>query len=379
MSPAIHPAQPMPADEKPGARPYEMVWANRQPPHVPLVNFDSLERLAGRVRRRAPSRTCSARRSSGCGNRRSHGSSIAAPRPRARSSCARRRRCRSRMPCRRRPSGSTATTGRGRPSRGRRESTITLLLLDKDDATHTLELAQVGWKEWWLVHKVLPRDLLDQKAAALRRPARHRRLQQARPRAFLRGPGLLPGESGPAILRAAAQAGDRPVPRPVARRQHRAGPTALPDPRGDDSARQPDERLSHASWNRRARAGGSPTKTPTRSSSTRRSRARRFWEPVRGQAQRRRHRPGADGGRAEVRRRAQRRSAAPSASRPTTKLKASWRGDGQRRRGRDPVHACACGRRASSWTASARAGWRPSFPTAASTASRTRSCCSCPT
>ena len=42
-SPAIHPAQPMPADETPGARPYEMVRADRQPPHVPLVNFDSLE------------------------------------------------------------------------------------------------------------------------------------------------------------------------------------------------------------------------------------------------------------------------------------------------------------------------------------------------
>ncbi len=41
-APVPHPAQPMPADEKPGDRPYEMVRAKRQPPHVPLVNFDSL-------------------------------------------------------------------------------------------------------------------------------------------------------------------------------------------------------------------------------------------------------------------------------------------------------------------------------------------------
>ena len=39
----IHAAKPMPAGEMPGARPYEMVRAERKPPHAPLVNFDSLE------------------------------------------------------------------------------------------------------------------------------------------------------------------------------------------------------------------------------------------------------------------------------------------------------------------------------------------------
>ncbi len=36
-------AKPMPADEVPGPRPYEMVWADRKPPHAPLADFDSLE------------------------------------------------------------------------------------------------------------------------------------------------------------------------------------------------------------------------------------------------------------------------------------------------------------------------------------------------
>ncbi len=36
-------AKSMPAGEVPGTRPYEMAWADRKPPHVPLVNFDSLE------------------------------------------------------------------------------------------------------------------------------------------------------------------------------------------------------------------------------------------------------------------------------------------------------------------------------------------------
>ena len=31
------------------------------------------------------------------------------------------------------------------------------------ELSEALDLAQVGWKEWWLVHKVLPRALLDRK------------------------------------------------------------------------------------------------------------------------------------------------------------------------------------------------------------------------
>jgi len=36
-------AKPIPPDEPPGARPYEMVRTNRRPPRVALVSFDSLK------------------------------------------------------------------------------------------------------------------------------------------------------------------------------------------------------------------------------------------------------------------------------------------------------------------------------------------------
>ena len=39
----IHAAKPAPPDETPGPRPYEMVRAARKPPHVPLIDFDSLD------------------------------------------------------------------------------------------------------------------------------------------------------------------------------------------------------------------------------------------------------------------------------------------------------------------------------------------------
>ena len=44
---------------------------------------------------------------------------------------------------------------------------VSLLLLDRDHNTHTLDLVTVMWKEWWLVHKVLPRTLLERKPLQL--------------------------------------------------------------------------------------------------------------------------------------------------------------------------------------------------------------------
>jgi len=38
---------------------------------------------------------------------------------------------------------------------------VALLLLDKNQQVHTLDLARVVWKEWWLVHKVLPAQLRE--------------------------------------------------------------------------------------------------------------------------------------------------------------------------------------------------------------------------
>jgi hypothetical protein len=155
-------AKPMPADETPGARPYEMVWANRKPPHVPLVNFDSLEGwqvecmegavadLFGSQKQRVWESPVARLVYRGTSNK-----STVILRPPAP------------MPI---PDSVSATTvwvyGNNwswAPEPGTPRTTISLLLLDKDNAAHTLELAQVGWKEWWLVHKVLPQSLLDKK------------------------------------------------------------------------------------------------------------------------------------------------------------------------------------------------------------------------
>ena len=161
-SPANHPAKPMPADETPGARPYEMVRADRKPPHVPLVNFDSLEGwqvectdgavadLFGSQKQRVWESPVARLVYRGTSNK-----STVVLRPSAPIAI---------------PDAVSATTiwvyGNNwswAPEPGTPRTTISLLLLDKDNATHTLELAQVGWKEWWLVHKVLPPNLLDKK------------------------------------------------------------------------------------------------------------------------------------------------------------------------------------------------------------------------
>jgi hypothetical protein len=160
--PATHPAMPMPAGETPGARPYEMVWADRKPPHVPLVNFDSLEGwqvectegavadLIGSQKQRvweSPVARLVYR-----GTSKQSTVVFRPPTPIAI------------------PDAVSATTiwvyGNNwswAPEPGTPRTTISLLILDKDNAAHTLDLAQVGWKEWWLVHKVLPPRVLDKK------------------------------------------------------------------------------------------------------------------------------------------------------------------------------------------------------------------------
>jgi len=161
-STTVHPAQLMPAEETPGARPYEMVWANRQPPHVPLVNFDSLEGwqvewmegavadLFGSQKQRVWESPVARLVYRGTSDK-----STVILRPPAPVAI---------------PDAVSATTiwvyGNNwswAPEPGTPRTTISLLLLDKDNATATLDLAQVGWKEWWLVHKVLPQNLLDKK------------------------------------------------------------------------------------------------------------------------------------------------------------------------------------------------------------------------
>ncbi len=155
----IHAAKPAPADETAGPRPYEMVRAGRKPPHVPLVNFDSLEGwqvecaegaiadLIGSQRQRVWESPTARLVYRGTSDK-----SVITLRPPAPITI---------------PDAVSATTlwvyGNNwswAPEPGTPRVTISLLILDKDNAAHTLQLAQVGWKEWWLVHKVLPKDLL---------------------------------------------------------------------------------------------------------------------------------------------------------------------------------------------------------------------------
>ncbi len=156
----IQAAKPAPADETPGPQPYEMVRAGRKPPHVPLVNFDSLEgwqvecaegavaELFGSQKQRVWESPVARLVYRGTSDKSTI--TLRPPVP---------------VPI---PDAVSATTlwvyGNNwawAPEPGTPRVTISLLLLDKDNAAHTLSLTQVAWKEWWLVHKVLPKDLLE--------------------------------------------------------------------------------------------------------------------------------------------------------------------------------------------------------------------------
>ena len=150
----------MPTDEAPGARPYEMVRADRRPPQTPLVNFDSLEGwqvectegavadLIGSQKQRVWESPVARLVYRGTSEKSTVVLLPPAPVPI--------------------PDDVSATTiwvyGNNwswAPEPGTPRTTISLLILDRENATRTLDLTQVGWKEWWLVHKVLPRSLLE--------------------------------------------------------------------------------------------------------------------------------------------------------------------------------------------------------------------------
>lgn len=155
-------AKPMPPEETPGPRPYEMVWADREPPHAPLVDFDSLEGWQVECEDGAVADLFNSRRQRVWespvarlvyrGTSKTSAVVLRPPTPVAI------------------PDAVSATTvwvyGNNwswAPEPGTPQTTLALLVVDKDNASHALDLAQVGWKEWWLVHKVLPQNLLDKK------------------------------------------------------------------------------------------------------------------------------------------------------------------------------------------------------------------------
>ena len=156
----IHAAKPMPEGEAAGPRPYEMVWADRQPPHVPQVDFDRLDgwqvectegavaELFGSQRQRVWQSSVARLVYRGTAEK-----STVVLRPPAPVVI---------------PASASAVTlwihgnnwsWAAEPTTP--PVTVALLLLDKDQQAHTVDLARVGWKEWWLVHKVLPRELRE--------------------------------------------------------------------------------------------------------------------------------------------------------------------------------------------------------------------------
>jgi len=162
--PTIVRAKPIPADEPLGQRPYEMVRANRRPTHTPLVDFDSLEGWTLECTDGANGELfCSQKQrvwESPVARLVYRGQSAKSavimrpPKP---------------IPI---PYGefmncSYVTTiwiyGNNwswAPDPSTPQVTISLLIRDSSRKTHVLDITRVIWKEWWLVHKVLPKDLL---------------------------------------------------------------------------------------------------------------------------------------------------------------------------------------------------------------------------
>jgi len=155
-------AKPMPADETPGARPYEMVRADRKPPHAPAIDFDSLEgwklecadgavaELIGSQKQRVWESPVARLVYRGTSAKSTMILRPPAPVPIS--------------------DDASATTiwvyGNNwswAPEPGTPRTTISLLIVDKDRTQHTLDLAHVGWKEWWLIHKVLPPTLRERR------------------------------------------------------------------------------------------------------------------------------------------------------------------------------------------------------------------------
>nr|HQH73695.1 hypothetical protein [bacterium] len=165
-APFLSPAKPMPAGEPAGERPYEMVRAGRVPPHAPLVDFNALDGwiLEGRHGAQGELAVSQAQRvwESPVARLTYQGTSnesvitLRPPKP---------------LPV---PDGSNAATlwcyGNNWgwvPDPTTPQVEIVLLLQDSEDAIHPLAMNRVNWKEWWLIHKVIPPDLQEKQPLRL--------------------------------------------------------------------------------------------------------------------------------------------------------------------------------------------------------------------
>jgi hypothetical protein len=159
--PIVVRSKPMPAGESPGQRPYEMVRANRRPERAPLVDFDSLEgwtlepegdaegELYGSQRQRvweSPVARLVYR-----GTSAQSAVTIRPSKP---------------IPI---PDPVSAVTiwiygnnwsWESDPTTPR--VTVSLLLRDRNGAHRDFDIVrQLGWKEWWLVYGVVPKEILE--------------------------------------------------------------------------------------------------------------------------------------------------------------------------------------------------------------------------
>jgi len=155
-------ARRMPPGEPLGERPYEMVRADRKPPHIPLVNFDSLEgwQITGKNGGRGELIESQRQRVWESpvarlvyrGNSKESEVAIRPPRP---------------IPI---PELYAAATlwvyGNNwgwEPDPKTPPVEIRLLLQDHDGQAISFEMDKVRWKEWWLIHRVVPREIQEKK------------------------------------------------------------------------------------------------------------------------------------------------------------------------------------------------------------------------
>ncbi|HYK89006.1 MAG TPA: hypothetical protein VE398_09560, partial [Acidobacteriota bacterium] len=157
----IEPGEPV------GERPYEMVRAGRRPPHSPLVNFDSLEgwQIAGKNGGRGDLVESQRQRVWESpvarlvyrGTSKDSEVAILPPKP---------------IPI---PEPYSAVTlwvyGNNwgwEPDPKTPPVDIILLLQDRDGQAISLELDKVRWKEWWLIHRVVPEEIRNKKSLSFR-------------------------------------------------------------------------------------------------------------------------------------------------------------------------------------------------------------------
>jgi len=158
--PVVIRAKPMPAGEAPGERPYEMVRAGRRPPYTPLVDFDSLEGWTVACENGAVADLFGSQKQKVWespvarlvyrGKSADSRLTIRPPQP---------------VPI---PVSSSAVTiwinGNNwawAPDPATPRVNVDLLLRDQRGNEHSLELVKkLGWKEWFLVHRIIPSDLL---------------------------------------------------------------------------------------------------------------------------------------------------------------------------------------------------------------------------